>query len=161
MLHGQHITLRPIRGGDVDELYGHHIEIANRGEYFPISVMSESEFKKEFAESGSGTRTRACSSCWMRSTGSSATSNPFGRCRTGTPTSCLPAERPGRRRAGLHDRGRSASFDYLFDTKPRHRIHLVVLPDNGASRRIAEKCGFTLEGTIREPFTIAAGTWMS
>ena len=36
--------------------------------------------------------------------------------------------------------------DYLFDTQPRHRIHLVILPDNGASRRIAENCGFTLGG---------------
>jgi RimJ/RimL family protein N-acetyltransferase len=28
----------------------------------------------------------------------------------------------------------------------------VIVPENGASRRIAEKCGFTLEGTVRGAF---------
>ena len=42
--------------------------------------------------------------------------------------------------------------DYLFATKKEHRIHLVIVPMNAASRRIAEKCGFTLEGTARGAF---------
>ena len=42
--------------------------------------------------------------------------------------------------------------DYLFATKNVNRIHLVIVPENAASRRIAEKCGFTLEGTVRGAF---------
>ncbi|MFN2419482.1 MAG: GNAT family N-acetyltransferase [Candidatus Limnocylindria bacterium] len=42
--------------------------------------------------------------------------------------------------------------DYLFATKKEHRIHLVIVPGNAASRRIAEKCGFVLEGTVRGAF---------
>jgi RimJ/RimL family protein N-acetyltransferase len=42
--------------------------------------------------------------------------------------------------------------DYLFAAKKEHRIHLVIVPENAASRRIAEKCGFTLEGTARGAF---------
>ena len=42
--------------------------------------------------------------------------------------------------------------DYLFGAKKEHRIHLVIVPENAASRRIAEKCGFTLEGTVRGAF---------
>jgi ribosomal-protein-alanine N-acetyltransferase len=42
--------------------------------------------------------------------------------------------------------------DYLFSNKKQHRIHLVIMPGNAASRRIAEKCGFTLEGTVRGAF---------
>jgi [ribosomal protein S5]-alanine N-acetyltransferase len=42
--------------------------------------------------------------------------------------------------------------DYLFATKQRHRIHLVIVPENAASRRVAEKCGFLLEETLRGPF---------
>jgi RimJ/RimL family protein N-acetyltransferase len=34
----------------------------------------------------------------------------------------------------------------------RHRIHLVIVPENAASVRIAEKCGFVLEGTLRGAF---------
>jgi RimJ/RimL family protein N-acetyltransferase len=39
-----------------------------------------------------------------------------------------------------------------FATKKEHRIHLVIVPGNDASRRIAEKCGFMLEGTARGAF---------
>jgi RimJ/RimL family protein N-acetyltransferase len=39
--------------------------------------------------------------------------------------------------------------DYLFGAKKEHRIHLVIVGENGASRRIAETCGFVLEGTVR------------
>jgi [ribosomal protein S5]-alanine N-acetyltransferase len=42
--------------------------------------------------------------------------------------------------------------DYLFATKQRYRIHLVIVPENAASRHIAEKCGFVLEGTLRGAF---------
>jgi [ribosomal protein S5]-alanine N-acetyltransferase len=42
--------------------------------------------------------------------------------------------------------------DYLFATKKQQRIQLVVVPDNTASIRIAEKCGFVLEGTARGAF---------
>lgn len=42
--------------------------------------------------------------------------------------------------------------DYLYATKKINRIHLVIVPENAASRRVAEKCGFTLEGTARGAF---------
>lgn len=44
------------------------------------------------------------------------------------------------------------TIDYLFGTKKEYRIHLVIVPENAASRRIAEKCGFELEGTVRGAF---------
>jgi RimJ/RimL family protein N-acetyltransferase len=42
--------------------------------------------------------------------------------------------------------------DYLFATKKENRVQLVIVPANGASVRIAQKCGFTLEGTARGAF---------
>jgi [ribosomal protein S5]-alanine N-acetyltransferase len=42
--------------------------------------------------------------------------------------------------------------DYLFGTKKQQRIQLVIVPENSASRRVAERCGFTLEGTARGAF---------
>jgi [ribosomal protein S5]-alanine N-acetyltransferase len=38
---------------------------------------------------------------------------------------------------------------YLFDTRKVNRIQLVIHPENGASRRVAEKNGFLAEGTMR------------
>ena len=38
---------------------------------------------------------------------------------------------------------------YVFETKRVNRIRLVIHPDNVASRRLAEKCGFRHEGRAR------------
>ena len=42
--------------------------------------------------------------------------------------------------------------DYLFGAKKVNRISLVIVPENASSRRIAERCGFKLEGTARGAF---------
>jgi len=153
MLRGQQITLRPVRAADLDVLYGHHIEIANRGDYFPVGVMGEPTFQKRFQENG----------FWDRDEGMlvilDGSESIVGHIEF---FRAVPYWDAYELSYQLYDeavagRGYTTEavqlvVDYLFDTKPRHRIHLVVLPDNGASRRIAEKCGFTLEGTIREPF---------
>lgn len=39
--------------------------------------------------------------------------------------------------------------DYLFSTKLMARLQLSIRPDNLASRRVAEKCGYTQEGVMR------------
>lgn len=52
MLHGTTINLRPIRETDLDMLYAAHAGIRNRGAFFPLGVMSETRFRREFAEHG-------------------------------------------------------------------------------------------------------------
>jgi [ribosomal protein S5]-alanine N-acetyltransferase len=42
--------------------------------------------------------------------------------------------------------------DYLFAAKQVNRISLVIVPENTASRRVAEKSGFQAEGTARGAF---------
>ena len=42
--------------------------------------------------------------------------------------------------------------DYLFAARKVNRISLVIVPENAPSLRIAEKCGFQLEGTARGAF---------
>ena len=44
--------------------------------------------------------------------------------------------------------------DYLFQAYPYHRLELLMDPHNVASERIAQKCGFTLEGLMRQAFFI-------
>jgi RimJ/RimL family protein N-acetyltransferase len=38
---------------------------------------------------------------------------------------------------------------YLFDRLKYNRIRLIIHPDNAASKRVAEKCGYKFEGTAR------------
>ena len=52
MLHGPHITLRPVREADLDTLYAAHADIRNRGDFFPLGVLSEPAFRRHFAETG-------------------------------------------------------------------------------------------------------------
>jgi RimJ/RimL family protein N-acetyltransferase len=153
MLRGERITLRPVREHDLDALYSAHIDIANRGEYFPRGVKSEVSFRREFADTG----------YWERDEGmlviEDGDGGIAGHIEFFKPVGYWDAfELSYQLYDDIHaGRGYVTEavqlvVDYLFDTKQRHRIQLVIVPENAASRRIAEKCGFQLEGTLRGPF---------
>jgi RimJ/RimL family protein N-acetyltransferase len=145
--------LRPIRESDLDALYAAHTNIANRGAFFPLGVQSESAFKRDFAESG----------FWQREEGTllieTLDGELAGHIEFFKPVSYWDAfelsyqlydDRFAGR--GLVTEAVQLLVDYLFATKKQHRIQLVIVPENAASRRIAEKCGFALEGTARGAF---------
>lgn len=153
MLHGDRVDLRPIREHDLDAFYEAHVNIANRGAFFPLGVMSEPALRKSFAETG----------FWEREEGTLLIRNHegelVGHVEFFKPVSYWDAfelsyqlydERHAHR--GYMTEAVQLLVDYLFATKKQHRIHLVIVPENAASRRIAEKCGFTLEGTVRGAF---------
>jgi hypothetical protein len=52
MLKGRLIELRPARESDLDSIYEAHMNIADRGAYFPRGVQSEPAFRRAFAENG-------------------------------------------------------------------------------------------------------------
>lgn len=153
MLEGRHIRLRPVRETDLDRMYEAHIAIRNRGSYFPLGVVSEPAFHREFAENG----------FWERTKGTLVIETPdeeiAGHIEFFRPVSYWDAfelsyqlyddRYVGR---GFTTEAVQLLVDYLFATKKEHRIHLVIVPENSASRRIAEKCGFALEGTARGAF---------
>jgi ribosomal-protein-alanine N-acetyltransferase len=153
VLRGRDITLRPIREADLDWLYGAHTDIANRGRFFPLGVQSEPAFRREFSENGFWT---AQEGTLLICTGDGTR---IGHIEFFTPVSYWDAfeiayqlydhEYDGR---GFTTQAVQLLTDYLFATKKKHRIHLVIVPGNAASRRIAERCGFALEGTIRGAF---------
>src|SRR2546422_10617809 len=47
-------------------------------------------------------------------------------------------------------RNTSLCADYLFQSTKMHRVQLLIAEGNIASERVAEKCGFTYEGTARQ-----------
>jgi RimJ/RimL family protein N-acetyltransferase len=153
MLRGERITLRPIREADLDAFYAAHTNIANRGAFFPLGVASESKLRRDFAETG----------LWEREEGTLLIITPAdemaGHIEFFKPVGYWDAWElsyqlyddsfAGR---GYVSEAVQLLVDYLFGAKKQHRIQLVIVPENAPSRRIAEKCGFTLEGTARGAF---------
>jgi RimJ/RimL family protein N-acetyltransferase len=153
MLHGDKISLRPVRDADLDEMYAAHVAISNRGDHFPLGVQSEPAFRRDFAEHG----------FWQREEGTwlivTAEDEMAGHIEFFRPVSYWDAfelsyqlydERFAGR--GYTTEAVQLAVDYLFGAKKQHRIQLVIVPENEASRRIAEKCGFIFEGTARGAF---------
>jgi len=150
MLGGKHLTLRPILGADLDAVYGAHVDIRNRGVFFPLGVQSESAFKRAFAEHG----------FWQREEGYllmiTLDQEIAGHIKFFKQVVYWDAfelsyqlydERFANR--GYATEAVQLMVDYLFAVKKQDRIQLDIVPENAASRRVAEKCGFTLEGTAR------------
>jgi len=153
MLQGREITLRPVLESDLDAMYAAHVNIASRGPYFPLGVLSEPAFRREFAENG----------FWQPEAGTllitDAAGEMVGHIEFFKAVSYWDAFELSYQLYGEAFAGRGYAteavqllVDYLFDTKRYGRIHLVIVPDNVASVRIAEKCGFVLEGTVRGAF---------
>jgi RimJ/RimL family protein N-acetyltransferase len=153
MLHGNRISLRPVREADLDEVYSRHVDIRTRGAFFPLGVQSEPAFRRAFSESG----------FWQKDEGLLLVSTPdghiAGHIEFFKPVSYWDAFELSYQLYDDRHAGRGyvteavqLLVDYLFATKKQHRIHLVIVPGNAPSRRIAEKCGFTLEGTVRGAF---------
>jgi RimJ/RimL family protein N-acetyltransferase len=153
MLRGDRVELSLIRERDLDACWEAQATIANRGAFFPLGVMSESAFRKSFAETG----------FWEREEGTLLIRNRdgemVGHIEFFKPVSYWDAFElsyllydPRHAGHGYVTEAVQLLVDYLFGAKKQHRIHLVIVPGNVASRRIAEKCGFTLEGTVRGAF---------
>jgi [ribosomal protein S5]-alanine N-acetyltransferase len=153
MLQGRTIRLRPVREADLDRLYEAHVDIGSRGSFFPLGVMSEPAFRREFAENG----------FWQKTEGMLVILTPdgdlVGHIEFFRPVSYWDAFELSYQLYDDRHAGRGYTteavqllVDYLFANKKEHRIHLVIVPENAASRRIAEKCGFVLEGTARGAF---------
>ena len=152
MLHGKLITLRQIREADLDALYDAHADVRNRGRFFPLGVRSEPAFRKAFADG----------EYWQKEEGMlviDAGGEIAGHIEFFRPVGYWDAwelsyQLYDDRFAGKGYTSEAVQLlvDYLFGAKKPDRIQLVIVPGNGASQRIAEKCGFQLEGTARGAF---------
>jgi RimJ/RimL family protein N-acetyltransferase len=150
VLTGEVISLRPVSQSDLDQLYRFHIDIRNRGDFFPLGIASETVFKRRFQETG----------LWSDAEGMlvivDAADTVLGHIEFYRTLGYLDElELSYQLYSREHDRKGIVSeavqllTDYLFASKKFNRIRLIIHPDNAASRRVAEKCGFRHEGTAR------------
>lgn len=153
MLRGASVTLRQVRESDLDAFYDAHTDVASRGRYYPLGVLSQSAFRKEFAEHGFWQKTEG-TLLVVTTDGEVAGHVEFFRPVGYWDAFELGYQLHGDRFAGrgLVTEGVQLLTDYLFGAKKEHRLQLVIVPENAASRRVADKCGFVLEGTARGAF---------
>ena len=153
MLSGKSIQLRPVRQSDLEELYARHIDIANRGDFFPLGFVSESEFPRRFEDNG----------FWAKDEGMllivDEPGSILGHIEFYKTVSYLDElelsyqiyEQAGRCQ-GYATEAVNLLAQYLFGRFKVNRIRLIIHPDNRASCRVAEKSGFTHE-------SVARGAW--
>jgi len=150
MIKGKSITLRPVRESELDRLYDFHADIDNRGNFFPRGVVAHPIFRQRFQESG----------YWGKEDGMLVIASPddeiLGHIEFFKTVNYLDELELSYQIYAQEQRGKGIATEavrllvrYLFENKPVNRIRLVIHPDNAASRRLAEKCGFRHEGTAR------------
>jgi ribosomal-protein-alanine N-acetyltransferase len=150
MLKGTAIALRPVRDADLDQLYAYHVDIDNRGEFFPRGIRAQPTFQKQFQETG----------FWTKDDGMlvmvSSTDQIIGHIEFFRTVNYLDEYELSYQVYAPEHRGKGAATEavnllvrYLFETRPVNRIRLIIQSDNRASRRLADKCGFRHEGTAR------------
>lgn len=150
MLRGELIELRPVREADLPALYDAFANLESRGDYFPLGVPSEPKLRADFAANGFW---GADEGMLLITDGTGIVGEieyfPIIHYLQGYELSyqLFDREYAGK---GYTTEAVNLLVDYLFGRKRVNRMQLNIHPDNGASRRIAEKCGFTFEGVMRE-----------
>jgi RimJ/RimL family protein N-acetyltransferase len=150
MIRGENVILRTVRESDLNNLFAHLSDIANRGEYLPTMLPSEALFKKDFGDTGFWQESfgrllicekqeRVLGSIWYFKTAGYYDGLEIGYHLFDVDS----------RNKGLMTESLSLLVRFLFATKKINRLQLTVMLPNVASRRVAEKCGFKLEGIAR------------
>jgi RimJ/RimL family protein N-acetyltransferase len=150
MIEGKHVILRLFTERDLDEFLKLEQAYSEIGEFSTTDFRSPAQFRKEFSETGG----------WGESMGRMLVTNKEGRLLGHIMFVKDPTYQAGyevgygifRRQDRGHDYMTEAlrMFSaYLFESKPIPRLQLTTAVDNAAARRIAEKCGYQHEGTMR------------
>ena len=157
MLQGESIRLRHEEEADLEELYRRGLEPV--GPYFPFVVSSETTRREAWEKDGR----------WGSHDGQMLIVDDQGQV-----VGAVMFERvvgdvdeinigyylyPEYRGRGYASEALGLFARYLFATRSdMNRARLDIHPDNTGSIRVAERCGFTLEGRIREGW-FNRGTW--
>jgi ribosomal-protein-alanine N-acetyltransferase len=151
IIQGKNILLRTVRERDLEQLYPYHTDLESRGPYFPIYIPSESEFRRIYNESG----------FWTEDNGDvlicDLQDNLLGMLIFFKSTPYFdgyeigyrlfnPQENGGR---GITSEALILLTYVLFAIHKINRLELKIVPENQASKRVAQKAGYQYEGIAR------------
>jgi Acetyltransferases, including N-acetylases of ribosomal proteins len=160
MLHGPRISLRPVEDEDVETFYRARTDIKTRGPWVPMPRTSLQGYRADFGSHG----------WWSQDEGVFLIVDAADRILGNVAWEALKGTIPDVELGyGIFDRaemGKGLATEavdllagYLFDAYTMNRLLLCIYPDNVASRRVAEKCGFKKEATAREAWPLK-GKWL-
>ncbi len=150
MLKGENITLRPVREADLDRLRELDLDLESRGDYWPLSIMSEVTYRDEFARTG----------FWGENFGRllmiDSGGEIIGEIMYFKTVPYMEEFEIGYRLLGKRHWGKGATTEalqlltrYLFDSKNINRIRLCIDVENAGSLKVAQKGGYKHEGTMQ------------
>ena len=153
MLEGPNVILRLFTDDDLDEFLKLDNTCAEMGEFAPVDLRSPAAFRKQFSETGG----------WDDQLGRMLITDKSGRILGQIMFIKEPSYQSGYEVGFVvfrrEDRGKGYTTEalrifsaYLFELKPIPRLQLGTHAGNIAARRVAEKCGYKFEGTLRQFF---------
>lgn len=153
MIRGNRIILRTMRGDDLRILNALRSDYDELGDYSPFRFIPETSLRKEFEENR----------CWDEAKGwliIADKDNPdtiIGSIGYFGIQPYMKGFEIGYSIYRKADRGKGYMTEalqmlsaYLFESRPIPRLQVVMDAENQASRRVAEKCGYRFEGTLRQ-----------
>jgi ribosomal-protein-alanine N-acetyltransferase len=149
MIKGERVVLRTVRQADLDTLYTLVSDVESRGPHMRHHLRSEPEFRKLFEETGFFDDTQGRYLVTDRNDRILGDIGYFsvnymdgyeiGYCLYDTAS----------RGKGVMTEALTLVVRNLFDTRKINRLQIATAPDNEPSKRLALRCGFRLEGTLR------------
>lgn len=154
MLKGQLCTVRHLLTTDLNAFIAMVNDLPSRGDHFSTHFKSPETMRKEFIQNGYVTDD---SELFVIEDHLHHVVGVITHFKARTPVSreigyrLFDAALAGR---GYVTEACQLLIDHLFKVYQYHRLELLTAPENAASSRIAEKCGFRPEGTLRQSFFI-------
>jgi ribosomal-protein-alanine N-acetyltransferase len=154
MLKGPLCTVRHLLNTDLNTFIALANDLPSRGDYFSAQFKSPETMRKEFLQNGFVTDE---SELFVIEDALHHIVGVITHFKSRTPTSREIGYRLFDTTLAGHGYTSAALrmlADYLFRVQTWHRLEVLVAPENAASVRVAQKCGFREEGLLREAFFI-------
>ncbi|MYM67728.1 GNAT family N-acetyltransferase [Pseudoduganella sp. FT55W] len=154
MLKGSLCTVRHLVTADLNAFIALVNDLPSRGDYFSPHFKSPETMRKEFMQHGFVTDD---SELFVIEDTAHHVVGVITHFKSRTPVTREIGYRlfdPKLAGRGYVTEACKLLVDYLFKVHPYHRLELLTAPENVASVRVAQKCGFRAEGTLRQSFFI-------
>lgn len=154
MLKGQLCTVRHLLTADLNTFIALANDLPSRGDHFSAHFKSPETMRKEFMQNGFVTDD---SELFVVEDRAHHIVGVITHFKSRTPTSREIGYRlfdTALAGQGYMTEATRLLVDYLFNVHIWHRLELLMAPENTGSVRIAQKCGFTEDGTLRQAFFI-------